>query len=257
MPNWLSNENAHNISDISLSFLTWTAMYLAIYSRKTSTRIKEKAPDNIRLKRQELGVKVASILHAAYTAYGASVCLKDFESVKGLDFFVKSESAAHYANVSAGFFTADLILCVLLIEEHGFEFVIHAISALGGSLFVSMTGIGHQYFLNLLLFEASTPFLHIRSLLLEYGYGKTAIAQLNNLIFLLTFGYFRLYRGIPVIAKMCYSLINDVPRPLSTPATIFFVTTGISMSCLNVIWFTKILKSAIKAIKVFKEKKSE
>jgi hypothetical protein len=82
----------------------------------------------------------------------------------------------------------------------------------------------------------------MRFLLLEYGYGKTAIAQLNNLVFLLTFGYFRLYRGVPVIAKMCHGLITDVPRPLSTPATIFFVTAGISMSCLNVVWFTKILK---------------
>jgi hypothetical protein len=244
MPRWLSDENAHNLSDISLSFLTWTALYLAVYSRKTSLRIKEKAPSNIRLKRQELGAKIASILHAAYTAYGAHICLQEF---KELDFFVKTETAAHYANVSAGFFIADLILCLILIEEHGFEFVIHAISALGGSLFVAMTGVGHQYFLNLLMFEASTPFLHIRSLLLEYGYGKTTIAQLNNLVFLLTFGYFRLYRGIPVIAKMCHGLITE--KPLSTPPTIFFVTAGIAMSCLNIIWFTKILKSAIKTIK--------
>lgn len=243
----LSDENAHSISDISLSFLTWTALYLAIYSRKTSLRIKQKAPDTIRLKRHELGVKIVSILHAAYTAHGAHVCLNDFKG--DLNFFVKSEAAVHYANVSAGFFIADLILCIILIEEHGIEFIVHAISALGGSLFVSMTGVGHQYFLNLLLFEASTPFLHIRSLLLEYGYGKTLVAQLNNLIFLLTFGYFRLYKGIPVIAKMCYGLVTDIPRPLSTPASVFFVTAGISMSCLNIFWFTKILKSAIKAVR--------
>jgi hypothetical protein len=92
-------------------------MYLAVYFRKTSTRIKEKAPDNIRLKRQELGVKIASILHAAYTAYGFSVCLKDFDSVKGLDFFVKSESAVHYANVSAGFFIAELNLLSMLYQH--------------------------------------------------------------------------------------------------------------------------------------------
>jgi hypothetical protein len=241
---WLSDENAHNISNISLSFLTWTGIYLAVYSRKTSSRIIEKSPDAIRLKRQELGVKIASILHAGYTAYGANQCLKEFS---GLDFFTKSEAAAHYANVAAGFFIADLILCVILIEEHGIEFVIHAIAALGGSLYVSMTGVGHQYFLHLLLFEASTPFLHIRSLLLEYGYGKTIIAQINNLIFLLTFGYFRLYKGIPLIAKMCNELITK--KPLSTPATAFFIAASISMSCLNVYWFTKVLKSAIKTLK--------
>ena len=151
---WLSDENAHNLSNISASFLTWTTLYLIVYSRKTSDRIKQTSPNAIRLKRQELGVKIVSILHASYTAYGARKCLQDFN---GLDFFSRSEGAAHYASVAAGFFIADFILCVILIEEHGVEFVIHAIAALGGSLFVSLTGIGHQYFLHLLLFEASTP----------------------------------------------------------------------------------------------------
>jgi len=56
---WLSDEQAHNLSNISASFLVWTSLYISIYSRKTSSRIIEKSPN--RLKRQELGVKIASI----------------------------------------------------------------------------------------------------------------------------------------------------------------------------------------------------
>lgn len=244
---WLTDENAHSLSNISISFFTWTTIYLIIYSRRTSDRIKQKS-SLIRLKRQELGVKIVSILHAVYTTYGASQCLKNFDLVK-FDFFTKSEAVTHYANVAAGFFIADLILCVILIEEHGIEFVIHAIAALGGSLYVSLTGIGHQYFLHLLLFEASTPFLHIRSLLLEYGYGKSRIANLNNLVFLLVFGYVRLFRGIPIIVQMCYELI--ISKSLSKPVIVFFVTAGIAMSTLNIYWFSKILAGLVKSLKTF------
>lgn len=247
MSRYLSDENAHNLSEITISFLIFTSIYLIIYSRRTSLRIKQKAAYTIRLKRQELGVKIVSIFHAIYTSYGANLCLQQFG--QNFSFYSKNDSSIHFANVSAGFFIADLILCIILIEEHGIEFVIHALCALTGSIYVSMSGIGHQYFLNLLLFESSTPFLHIRFLLIEYGYGKTLIAKLNNLIFLLTFAYFRLYLGIPIIIKMCYNLI--IEKPLSISMIGFFIMSGIAMTILNIYWFIKIVKNAIKSNKIY------
>jgi len=240
---WLSDKNAHNISDISISFMVFSAMYLTIYSRRTSERIMRLAPSSIRLKLQELATKITSILHAIYTAYGAHICLKELHN-QPIDFFRYNEGAVYYANVAAGFFIGDLILCIILIEEHGPQFLIHAICALVGSVYVSLNGVGHQYFLHLLQFETSTPFLHIRSLLYEYGYGESIISKVNNLIFLLTFGYFRLYKGIPILTKMCYMLLND--RPVSTSSMLFLISASIAMSSLNIIWFTKILKGAIK-----------
>ena len=233
----------------SMSFLTWSAMYvrnprwiltyLAIYSRRTSSRIQKIAPNRPRLKRQELAVKLVSILHALYTAYGAHVSLKEFDK-NSFDLFRHSKNALYYANVTTGFFIGDLILCIILIEEYGIAFVIHALAALTGSMYVSMSGNGLQYFLHVLLFEASTPFLHIRSLLIDYGYGSSYIAKINNLIFLLTFGYFRLYRGIPVLTELCYTLLTK--RQLPLPATSLIVAASVSLTTLNTIWFTKILK---------------
>ena len=250
MTNLLSDKNAHSITHISISFLIWLTLYLVIYCRKTSTRIIKKSPNAIRLKRQELGAKLVSIFHAAYTSYGARQCLKEFND---LNLSTKSISAEHYVNVTAGFFIGDLMLCIILVEEHGIEFVIHAIASLGGSLYVSLTGIGQQYFLHILLFETSTPFLHIRSLLLEYGYGNTIIAQINNLIFLLTFGYFRLYKGIPIVATLCCDLL--VQKHLSIVVIVFFIISGIAMTCLNIYWFTKILKNACEQVSFLKQKK--
>src|SRR5437016_499174 len=100
---WLSDENAHNVSNIFTSFAVWSAIYLAIYSRKTSKRILSIAPNTLRLKRQELAVKIVSIIHAVYTAYGAHIELKDFDA-KGLDFVTYSDNAVYYANVAAGYF---------------------------------------------------------------------------------------------------------------------------------------------------------
>ncbi len=239
----LSDENAHNMSNIFVSFLVWTGLYMTIYSRNTSIRIKQIYPNSTRLKRQELAVKLTSILHAVYTSYGAYQCLNDYNE---LDIFRESDMVSYYANVAAGFFVADLILCIILLEEHGILFVIHAIAALSASLYVSMSGIGHQYFINLLLFEVSTPFLHIRSLLLEYKYDKNIIANLNNLLFLLTFGYFRLYRGIPILANLCYVLVID--KPLILSVSLFFITISISMTTLNMFWFSKILRNAVKGM---------
>jgi hypothetical protein len=247
MNRWLKDENAHNVADIMISFLTWSSMYLAIYSRKTSVRIIKIAPETLRLKRQELAVKITSIIHAAYTAWGAHIALIENPI---LDLYSHSESGLYYANVTAGFFIADLILCIILIDEHGIQFLIHAIVALISSVYVSMTKFGLQYFLHLLLFESSTPFLHIRTILYEYGYGNTLIAKINNLILLLTFGYFRLYKGIPVLINLCHTLI--VYKPLSLPTTTFFIFASISMTSLNIFWFYKMLKSVIKIIKNYR-----
>lgn len=243
---WLSDKNAHNIVNIKISFLIWTILYLVIYSRKTSKRILQIAPNSVRLKRQELAVKVTSIIHAVYTAYYANLYLQEFKDSE-INFFKYSENAESIANVAAGFFIADLILCIILIEEHGIQFVVHAIAALGGSLYVSLSGVGHQYFLELLLFEASTPFLHIGALLIDYGYGKTIIFNINNLIFLLTFAYFRLYKGIPTILNMCNMLITE--RPISDIAILFFVCSSGAMSTLNIYWFYKICRRAVSMLR--------
>ena len=241
-----SDANAHNIARITESFLTWTALYLAIYSRPTSQRIKQTAPQTPRLKRQELAVKVTAIIHAAYCAVKAYQALGNNTLPPNL-FAKGSQEAKQLVNVTAGFFIADLILCVILLEEHGIEFVVHALSALGGSVYVSLTGVGFDYLLNLLLFEASTPFLHIRSLLLEYGYKETLIAKVNNVMLLLTFAYFRLWKGIPVTARLCWTLLSE--QQLSPAATAFFIFAGFSMTGLNIYWFGKMLRSATKMIR--------
>jgi len=238
------DQNAHNLSHIFLSFLQWTTLYLVIYSRPTSQRIIDSGHPSPRFKRQELAVKITSIVHAVIVTWYANEALR--EMGPNLSLYVFSTEGQRLANISTGFFVADLILCLVLLDEYGLEFLIHAVAALGGSVFVSMTGIGFQYFLNLLLFEGSTPFLHLRSILLEYGFGKTLIAKLNNLILLLSFAYFRLWRGIPMIFQLCYTLITD--KPLSVSVTIFFICASVSMCVLNIYWFSKMARSAKKLI---------
>ncbi len=246
MNNKLSDANAHNVVDISSSFIIWVSIYLTIYSRKTSDRIFREYP-NTRLKRQELGVKIISILHAFYTGYGAY----RFSDTELFDMFTKNKYAVHYANVASGFFIADLMLCIILIEEYGMQFTIHAIAALGSSILVSFTGIGQEYYMNLLLFEVSTVFLHIRSLLLEYYKKHTLLINLNNLLFMLSFGYFRIYKGIPVMYKLCLEVYNQPNAQSNQYQYIinkFIIASSVSMSILNIVWFSKILKLAFKPL---------
>lgn len=245
MTKFLSDENAHGMSNIMISFLTWTTLYLIPYVRKTSERINKITPFAPRLKKQELGVKIVSIIHALYSTYGAYTSLNEIKGFSPDDILtIKSEWSSYYANVTAGFFIADLILCIILAEEYGPLFIVHAISALSGSLYVSMTGIGYYFFLNLLMYEASTPFLHIKHLLSDYGHGKTMISNINDLLFFLFFFYFRIIKGIPILLTMFYTLITKKTLPL--PYTVFFIVFGSLMGSMNIYWFIKITKNAIK-----------
>ena len=260
----LDNNVAQRISLVFVSFIIWSLIFLVFYSRPTSIRLIEKALElkiGVRTHRAELATRAVAMLHAAVVACGAGslVFFRRNDSNLVVDnmldpfswpsFVTYNEDAIFYACVSAGFFIADFILCVVQFQEQGWQFVIHSLAGLSGCLFCLLYGEGLLYLMLLMLFEVSTPFLHIRWWLIEYGFKDGILYVINGLILVVTFTIFRLIIGIPVLAKMVYELHTAPERDRhGVPMRAIFTMAPIVMCILNSIWGLLLWKGLLKAV---------
>ena len=263
----LDNDIAQRISLVFFSFICWSLLFLAIYSRPTSMRIKTKAEQGkigVRTHRSELATRLVAGIHATLVSIGAASFVffrKDsnlyvkylLEPLTWPSFTTFNEDAIFYACVSAGFFIADFILCVVQWEEQGTEFVIHAAAGLSGCLFCLLFGEGLLYLMLLMLFEVSTPFLHFRWWLLEYGFKDSIIYIVNGLFLVFSFTIFRLVIGTSVLLRMVYEL--HTPPEMDRhglPMRIIFTIAPLTMIYLNTTWGILLWKGFLKALGVVK-----
>jgi len=266
----IPDEVAQRLTVVFASFLVWTAVFLIIYSRPTSDRLLKKAHANqigVRTHRAELATRLAAGIHAAFVATGAGSLVffrknnnlyveKFLEPLTWPKFNVHNDDAVFYACVSAGFFIADFILCVVQLEEQGTQFVVHAVAGLSGCVYCLMYGEGLLYLMLLMLFEVSTPFLHMRWWLLEYEFKDTPIYTLNGLALVFAFTLFRLVIGVPVLLKMVYELHTSPEKDRhDMPMRITFTLAPLAMIVLNSMWGMALWRGFLKAVGLIKDKK--
>jgi len=263
-----SPQVAQRVSIVFIAFMAWSALFLFIFSRPTSGRLVEKANElrvGIRTHRAELATRIVAIIHAAIVALGASSLVffrkgnnlyvdHFFDPFSWPQFTVYNEDAIFYACISAAFFIADFILCVVQFEEYGLQFVVHAAAGLSGCVFCLLYGEGLLYLMILMLFEVSTPFLHLRWWLIEYGYKDGVLYVINGLILVVTFTTFRMIIGIPVLLKMVYELHTEPERDRhGLGMRIIFTMAPLLMTLLNSVWGLALWKGVLKAIGVLKK----
>jgi len=263
---------AQRVSLVFASFTLWSLLFLLVYSRPTSQRLKFRAEENkvgIRTHRAELAFRSVAIIHALIVAIGAFslVALRKesnlyvnnlFQPLTWPVFTVYNEDAITYACVSAGYFIADFILCVVQVEEQGFQFVIHAITGLSGCVFCLIYGEGLLYLMLLMLFEVSTPFLHLMWWLGEYGFKQTLIYNVNGMLLATSFTWFRLVIGTPVLLKMVYEL-HTPPEMYrhGLPMRTVFTLAPLAMETLNVLWGFKLWLGILKIAGLVKSSKKK
>jgi hypothetical protein len=268
---FLSPHTSSRISAFFIFYLIWSAIWVILYSRPTSERVVTKAQkqkhQSHRLERQELATRMVAFLHAALVGLGsASLLFYRSDSplyVRSLtdwknwpNFDAHDQRAIFYASASVGFFVADFMLTVILLEENGIQFVVHAIAAGSGSLWTALNDRGEVYLMLLMLFEMSTPFLHMRWFLLEYGYKKTKFFIINGLLLVFFFTLCRIVIGFPVIAKLIYELHLTPLAQRETPTMRWFFTfAGLAMCVLNTVWGFKLWVGLFKAVGLISEKK--
>jgi len=270
----LSPRLAQRVSLVFFAFMCWSALFLFIFSRPTSQRLVEKANllnVGIRTHRAELATRSVAMIHASIVACGAGSLVffredsnlyvdwrKFTQPLTWPNFDVYNEDALFYACVAAAFFIADLILCVVQYEEYGFQFVVHAAAGLTGCVFCLFSGEGLLYLMLLMLFEVSTPFLHLRWWLIEYGYKNGILYVINGLILVFTFTLFRLVIGVPVLMKMVYELHTAPERDRhGLPMRITFTVAPVIMTVLNVAWGSALWKGLLKAVGILGRSKAK
>lgn len=145
--------------------------------------------------------------------------------------------------MSTGYFLWDLL--VSTYEGWGVAFIAHAVAC----TFVyasAMAPFLHWHGLFFLLFEASTPFLHLRWLLIKLGWTKGLMFPIVNYGFALAFFLVRLAIGWPVSFYWWGDMLHLLTTGTAhSPATVVgYLTCNIVLNGLNALWFFKIVKSA-------------
>jgi hypothetical protein len=260
----LDNDVAQRVAVTFFAFMVWSLLFLFVYSRPTTKRLVNKANElkvGFRTHKSELANRTVAVIHAATVAAGAGslVFLRKSTSSMYVEkltapltwprFDTFSDDAVFYACLSAGFFVADLILCVVQFEEQGMQFIVHAIAGMTGCVFCIASGEGLIYLMLLMLFEVSTPFLHLRWMLMEYDMKDSIIYIINGLALVVSFTLFRLVIGIPVLAKMVYELHFTPERDRhGWPMRITFTLAPLAMCVLNSMWGLALWRGFLKAI---------
>jgi len=146
--------------------------------------------------------------------------------------------------VSCGYFIWDLIVSVRY--SFGAGFIAHAIAC----FFVyanSLPGFLHYHGLFFLLFEASSPFLHVRWYLYLTGRDNSVMYTVAQTTFGLAFLVVRLLIGWPVSFYWwgdMLGLLSEGVGPWWTPVIIGYLTCNIVLNLLNGYWFFLIVKAA-------------
>ena len=274
----LSPQTAQRLAVSFCFFVAWMLLFLLLYSRPTSRRVLEKtqqgAQKALRLERQELATRLTALIHAALVAVGAA-SLVFFRPDSPLyvtdllkwdtwpNFNQTDERAVFYACAEVGYFVADFLLTVVLLEENGMQFLVHAVAGLSGALWCSLADRGLVYLMVLSMFEFSTPFLHIRWIFLDYNWASSSshggllgtLYVINGILLVFSFTLFRIVIGIPVIFKLAYELHFTKLAQTETPAMRYFFTlAGFAMCVLNLTWGKALWLGLLRTVGLIKRK---
>eukprot|EP00879_Flechtneria_rotunda_P026407 GHRR01028156.1.p1 GENE.GHRR01028156.1~~GHRR01028156.1.p1 ORF type:complete len:214 (+),score=55.67 GHRR01028156.1:572-1213(+) len=151
--------------------------------------------------------------------------------------------------ISSGYFVYDLIVILLRFNHEGFAFLIHAVCCLFVYAYAVYSWYLHFFGAGFLLWELSTPFLHMRWFMLKSGASTTRKYLVNGLLLVLTFFLCRPVWG----TWLSYKFFVDTEVELRSPRLGGFPAGGIwgyrvanvALNLLNYYWFWKIASKAL------------
>lgn len=151
--------------------------------------------------------------------------------------------------ISAGYFAYDTLECILRYEHEGPEFLMHGVFCF--IVFASLVHIRclHWFGAGFLMWEISTPFVHLRWFLYKIAADKGQLYKVNGLLLLGTFFLCRICWG-PVLSVLYW---RDSIAALATAAgaalPLFWVwmyrSCTLTMNGLNLYWFEKMVRIAL------------
>ncbi|CAL9728650.1 hypothetical protein MOUN0_E02674 [Monosporozyma unispora] len=160
--------------------------------------------------------------------------------------------------LSSGYFVWDLIVCLKYIHIYGFQFLIHAIVALYGSL-VPLMPVVQVWVPKFLVYEASTPFVNINWFIMQLTTPPSSSTlkpvkvplwfnALNGVCLMAVFFIVRIVWGNLAQFMFFYQMFKYRHEMSTLKATLSFVLALVTLvlNMLNFFWFDKMLKIAKK-----------
>jgi hypothetical protein len=181
---------------------------------------------------------VASVmaLHVSSVAlYG--LLSADTAAVLRHDFLAQTPLSRHLCLVAVAYFLWDLAFC----WQDGPVFVVHGLACL--AVFTGgMSPLFGRMAMVTLLFEASTPFLHARRILIDSGCTGSLWFHASNHLFGATFFATRIAHGVWACAvwwvEVDAALASGALPPRMAPLARMFQALCFLLTGLNLFWFT-------------------
>lgn len=154
--------------------------------------------------------------------------------------------------ISAGYFLHDAINCIIRYELEGFSYLVHGVYCFCVYSFAIYGNVMHYYGAAYLMWEASTPFVHLRWLLWKFGMAETKAYTINGICMILMFFCCRIVWGTYIsteyVIRNSTELANS--NPSVAPWVIYFCFAAIvSLNSLNYYWFYKMTSRAYIVLK--------
>ncbi|GLC37227.1 hypothetical protein PLESTB_000993600 [Pleodorina starrii] len=162
---------------------------------------------------------------------------------------VYANSSLSYAMcyLSAGYFLHDLVMCAMRFALEGPLYTIHALACHIAYTFGAVTGFLHCHGAAFLMWEISTPFVHIRWFMYKAGWANSVIYVVNGLMMVAAFfgcriawGYYQSYMLVTDVVGERYRAGSSFP----VAATVGYCLVAVVMNTLNTYWFVKMVAAA-------------
>lgn len=166
-----------------------------------------------------------------------------------------SEKAMFVVAIAAGYFIWDFLVCVIYYRIFRFQGLFHALFSMVSFVLVCITEMFIYYGLIFLIFEVSTPFLNIRSLLNKADKGESKAYYINSILFVFTFFLSRVAFGLYQQFHCSVKIIHNVEN-LSPFVVVWYFLASMSSTLINMYWFVLIVMKMVELFLPSKPKTS-
>ncbi|GAB5359446.1 hypothetical protein AAMO2058_000544800 [Amorphochlora amoebiformis] len=252
----------HLVVGFCLSTLGWTILQLVVtpvisrnyfpvyYKKLIDAASGDPTKKEVRKAKKALmewDTRAPGFFHAVLSGILSIYCCLIDETLRKDTLRATSFAWLLTVSVASGFFFWDLCVCILKFEIYGFEYVLHAAFCLITYL---ICGYVENYPMawhaaSFLMFELSTPLMHIRWALIEFK-GDTRIITFCTYVFALLFFLCRIVWGnLYAFPLVWLELVNKPADMPNWQAGVFWLNSVVS-ALLNTFWMYKIILTGMR-----------
>lgn len=151
--------------------------------------------------------------------------------------------------ISAGYFLYDLAVCLIRYNQEGPLFLLHAIVCFFVFTYGAITHTMHYHGAVYLMWEISTPFVHLRWYLYKVGLANTKLYVYNGVTMILAFFLCRNVWG--TLTSILFwkdtqnALVDPLAHRLKPPIIYAYRVCNVLTNGLNTYWFAKMMQRVV------------